>query len=89
MVAKKFGELPIARRLRGLVRLDTTRPGGVEAHEALGGTDALFLSMETPSWHQHVAGLTVLDPGDRTVTFEDVVAKIGERIDSHRSSRGR
>jgi len=46
----------------------------------LGGTDALFLSMETPSWHQHVAGLTVLDPEGRTVTYEDVVAKISERI---------
>ena len=46
----------------------------------LGGTDALFLSMETPSWHQHVAGLTVLDPGDRQVTFEDVVKLIDERI---------
>jgi diacylglycerol O-acyltransferase len=46
----------------------------------LGGTDALFLSMETPSWHQHVAGLTVLDPGDRPVTFDDVVAKFAERI---------
>ena len=46
----------------------------------LGGTDALFLSMETPSWHQHVAGLTILEPGDRPVTFEDVVSLIAERI---------
>lgn len=46
----------------------------------LGGTDALFLSMETPSWHQHVAGLTVLDPEGRTVTFDDVVQRISERI---------
>ena len=35
----------------------------------LTGTDALFLSLETPSWHQHVGGLTILDPGDRPVTF--------------------
>ena len=46
----------------------------------LGGTDALFLSMETPNWHQHVAGLTVLDPEGRTVTFDDVVSTIAERI---------
>ena len=46
----------------------------------LGGTDALFLSMETPYWHQHVAGLTMLDPEGRAVTFEDVVEKIDERI---------
>ena len=46
----------------------------------LGGTDALFLSMETPSWHQHVAGLTVLDPEGRTISFDDIVTMIGERI---------
>ena len=28
----------------------------------LSGTDALFLSTETPAWHQHVGGLTVVDP---------------------------
>lgn len=46
----------------------------------LGGTDALFLSMETPSWHQHVAGLTILEPGDRPVTFEEVRDRFAERI---------
>jgi WS/DGAT/MGAT family acyltransferase len=46
----------------------------------LGGTDALFLSMETPSWHQHIAGLTVLDPEGRSITFDDVVKRIEERI---------
>lgn len=46
----------------------------------LGGTDALFLSMETPYWHQHVGGLTVLDPEGRTITFEDFVANIAHRI---------
>lgn len=46
----------------------------------LGGTDALFLAMETPSWHQHVAGLSVLDPEGRTLTFDDVVERIGERV---------
>lgn len=46
----------------------------------LGGTDALFLALETPAWHQHIAGLTVLEPGEQPVTFEAVVAKIEERI---------
>jgi diacylglycerol O-acyltransferase / wax synthase len=46
----------------------------------LGGTDAVFLSMETPSWHQHVGGLTILEPGDRPTTFERVMATIEERL---------
>ncbi|HYF45644.1 MAG TPA: wax ester/triacylglycerol synthase domain-containing protein, partial [Acidimicrobiales bacterium] len=46
----------------------------------LGGTDALFLSMETPAWHQHIAGLTVLEPGDRPVTFEAVRDQIARRL---------
>ena len=46
----------------------------------LGGQDALFLALETPNWHQHVAGLTVLEPGER-ITFDDVVEKISSRID--------
>ena len=46
----------------------------------LSGTDALFLSAETPAWHQHVGGLTILEPGKRTVTFDDVLAMIGERV---------
>ncbi|MGI9602882.1 MAG: WS/DGAT/MGAT family O-acyltransferase [Acidimicrobiales bacterium] len=32
--------------------------------ERLSGTDALFLSMEQPNWHQHVGGLTILDRGE-------------------------
>ncbi len=28
----------------------------------LSGTDSLFLAGETPTWHQHVGGLTVVDP---------------------------
>ncbi len=27
----------------------------------LSGTDVLFLAMETPNWHQHIGGLTVID----------------------------
>ena len=29
--------------------------------ERLSGTDALFLSLEQPNWHQHVGGLTIMD----------------------------
>ena len=46
----------------------------------LGGTDALFLSMETPYWHQHVGGLTIIDPGERPITYEDVLKKVDERL---------
>jgi len=46
----------------------------------LGGTDALFLSMETPSWHQHVGGLTILDPEGRQVTFKRVLENVERRI---------
>jgi diacylglycerol O-acyltransferase len=46
----------------------------------LTGTDALFLSLETPSWHQHVGGLTVIDPQGRTITYEDIVANLADRI---------
>jgi diacylglycerol O-acyltransferase len=46
----------------------------------LGGTDALFLSMETPSWHQHVGGLTILDPEGRDVTFSRLLDNVAQRI---------
>ncbi|MDH3705731.1 MAG: wax ester/triacylglycerol synthase family O-acyltransferase, partial [Acidimicrobiia bacterium] len=32
--------------------------------ERLSGTDALFLSLEQPNWHQHVGGLTIMDRTD-------------------------
>jgi diacylglycerol O-acyltransferase len=47
----------------------------------LGGTDALFLAMETPSWHQHIAGLTVLDPSDAEgFGYERALAVLSERL---------
>jgi diacylglycerol O-acyltransferase len=47
----------------------------------MAGTDSLFLSLETPSWHQHVGGLTILQPvGPETVTFEQILARVAERI---------
>jgi WS/DGAT/MGAT family acyltransferase len=47
----------------------------------LGGTDALFLSMETSSWHQHVAGLTVLDPSHAPdFGYDKAVERLEERL---------
>ncbi len=46
----------------------------------LGGTDALFLSLETPSWHQHVGGLSIIDPQDRNITFDEFVMKVRDRV---------
>jgi diacylglycerol O-acyltransferase len=47
----------------------------------LSGTDALFLAMEKPSWHQHVAGLTILEPGeDSRLSFENFKQTLLERI---------
>ncbi|HKY16278.1 MAG TPA: wax ester/triacylglycerol synthase domain-containing protein [Microthrixaceae bacterium] len=39
----------------------------------LSGTDALFLSTETPAWHQHVGAVTVVDPAESDrFSFEEV-----------------
>jgi diacylglycerol O-acyltransferase len=47
----------------------------------LSGTDALFLSTETPAWHQHVGGLTVVDPAEsERFSFEEVRRTLLERI---------
>ncbi len=47
----------------------------------LSGSDQLFLSMETPDWHQHIAGMTVLDPTDRPeFGFETALARLEERL---------
>lgn len=48
----------------------------------LSGTDALFLSTETPAWHQHVGGLTVVDPSEsERFSFDEVRRTIVERIE--------
>ncbi|HLI53768.1 MAG TPA: wax ester/triacylglycerol synthase family O-acyltransferase [Acidimicrobiales bacterium] len=47
----------------------------------LNGTDALFLSLETPSWHQHVGGLTILETEGSRFSFEALVERIEERLD--------
>jgi WS/DGAT/MGAT family acyltransferase len=47
----------------------------------LSGTDALFLSSETPAWHQHVGGLTILDPSESDrFSFEEVRRATLERL---------
>ena len=48
----------------------------------LSGTDALFLSTETPAWHQHVGGLSVVDPAEsERFGFDEVRRTLLERID--------
>ena len=48
----------------------------------LSGTDALFLSTETPAWHQHVGGLTVVDPAESDrFSFAEVRQTLIDRID--------
>ncbi len=47
----------------------------------LSGTDSLFLLGETPTWHQHVAGLTVLDPSERLgFGFETIFELVAARL---------
>lgn len=47
----------------------------------LSGTDALFLALEKPAWHQHVAGLTIVEPGeDSRLNFETFKETLLERI---------
>ena len=46
----------------------------------LSGSDQLFLSLETPDWHQHIAGMTVLDPSATPgFDFDTVLSRHGER----------
>ena len=51
--------------------------------QRLGPQDASFLYLETPSVHQHVSGVTILDPatapGGR-LTYEDVARVIASRL---------
>jgi WS/DGAT/MGAT family acyltransferase len=47
----------------------------------LSGTDSLFLAGETFSWHQHVAGLTVLDPREAPgFGFEALMRTVEDRL---------
>lgn len=47
----------------------------------LSGTDALFLAGETPAWHQHIAGLSIIDPrGVPEFSYDAMLRSIGERL---------
>jgi diacylglycerol O-acyltransferase len=51
--------------------------------ERLGPQDASFLYLETPSVHQHVGGLAILDPStapNGRLTYEDLVPVISSRL---------
>src|SRR5437773_8685904 len=57
------------------------RRGG--AVERVGPQDASFFYLETPSVHQHVAGVQILDPSTSAageLRFADVVALIRSRL---------
>ncbi|MCB0994067.1 MAG: wax ester/triacylglycerol synthase family O-acyltransferase [Acidimicrobiales bacterium] len=61
------------------MRLRATEEGVIV--QRLSGTDALFLSAETPAWLQSVGGLTILDPADSPdFSYDAVVANLRERI---------
>jgi diacylglycerol O-acyltransferase len=49
--------------------------------QRLSGTDALFLAGETAAWHQHIAGLSIVDPrGVDGFSYDAVVRSIGARL---------
>ncbi|HEX4901469.1 MAG TPA: wax ester/triacylglycerol synthase domain-containing protein [Acidimicrobiales bacterium] len=45
----------------------------------MAGSDAVFLSAETPTWHQHVGGIVLLEPSD-TFSYERIVDVVRHRI---------
>ncbi len=47
----------------------------------LSGQDQLFLSIETPDWHQHIAGMTIFDVSETPdFSFERAVERLEERL---------
>src|SRR5580765_5682724 len=51
--------------------------------QRLGPQDASFLYLETPSVHQHVSGVTILDPvtaPDGVVSFDELAKVISSRL---------
>jgi diacylglycerol O-acyltransferase / wax synthase len=47
----------------------------------MSGTDSLFISGETPTWHQHVGGLVILDITDMPgFGFDSVLRTVGDRL---------
>ena len=48
--------------------------------QRLSGLDAMFLYLETPSSHMHVAGVYVLEPGESGFSFESVREMVASRL---------
>jgi diacylglycerol O-acyltransferase / wax synthase len=49
--------------------------------QRLSGTDSLFLAGETPTWHQHVGGLVIVDPtGAPGFGFDELYRTIATRL---------
>ncbi len=48
--------------------------------EQLGGLDANFLNIETPTVHGHVGFLALFDPGDAAMTLDSVKQLVEERL---------
>lgn len=49
--------------------------------ERISGQDAIFLSMERPTWHQHTGGLLVFDASEApTFSFASFSRLVGERL---------
>jgi diacylglycerol O-acyltransferase len=47
----------------------------------MSGTDSLFLAGETPTWHQHIAGLVILDPSETEgYGYEKVAETVWSRL---------
>lgn len=49
--------------------------------QRVSGPDAIFLSMEKPTWHQHTGGLVVLDPSEAPAfSFEALCELLRQRL---------
>ncbi len=47
----------------------------------LSGTDTMMLAAETPSWHFHVGGLTIMESdGDPAATVQRIAAEVEQRL---------
>ena len=46
----------------------------------MSGTDSLFISGETPTWHQHIGGLVILDAAEVPGFGFDVVRTVSDRL---------
>jgi len=48
--------------------------------QRLGGLDAMFFYLETPSSHMHVTGVYVLEPGEGGLSFEAIRERVASRL---------